>query len=181
MALHITYKPGEQQSHEAARYFQEAVAPLVEQLVDGLEEREFRLLGGEAGSLRMRIWSSKAPNEDQLHTLMDRVLAVRNDLLQLQDRPRDAEGLAPLATNWLSPHLEGADLFVELSILSAANNELVPEFSMGLYRGRAVLISTDNVLFTWLQENVFGLSVAGHGSYLLELVDGTERALQKAS
>ena len=181
MALHITYKPGEQQSQQAAQYFQDAVGSLVDQLVDGLEEREFRIVGGEAGSLRLRIWSSTPPVEDQLHALMDRVLAVRNDLLQLQEEPRDAEGLAPLATNWLSPHLGGVDLFVELSILTADADEPVPEFSMGLYRGRAVLISTDTVLFTWLQQNVFGLSLAGHGSYLLEMVDGSERTLQKAS
>jgi hypothetical protein len=52
---------------------------------------------------------------------------------------------------------------------------------MGLYRGRAVLISTDTALFTWLQENVFGLSLAGRGSYLLELLDGTRPVLQHAS
>lgn len=181
MALHISYQPGEQQSHQAARYFQDTVGSLVESLVDGLEERTYHIMGGKEGSLHLRVWSPEPPSEKHLHALMDRILAVRADLQQLQKRPRDAEGLAPLAANWLSPHLAGADLFVELSITKADGAEPTPEFSMGLYRGRSVLLSTDTVLFTWLQENVFGLSVAGQGSYLLELVDGEKHALRKAS
>lgn len=181
MALHISYEPGEQQAHQAARYFRETVGSLVESIVDGLEERTFRILGDQEGSLRLRIWSAAAPSEEQLHALMDRILSVRADLHQLEERPRDAQDLAPLAANWLSPHLDGADLFAELSVTRVEGAEPTPEFSMGLYRGRSVLLSTDTVLFTWLQENVFGLSVAGHGSYLLELVDGPRQALRKAS
>jgi hypothetical protein len=153
----------------------------VESIVEGLEERTYQILGDQEGSLRLRVWCKAPPTEEQLHALMDRILAVRAELNLLEETPRDAEGLAPLAANWLSPHLEGADLFVELSITKAEGLEPAPEFSMGLCRGRAVLLSTDRVLFTWLQENVFGLSVAGHGSYLLELVDAAKSALRKAS
>lgn len=183
MALHITYKPGEQQSHQAARYFQQALDPLVESLTSGLEERTYRILGGEEGCLSLRTWCRDPLNEDQLHVVLDRILAVRTDLHQLEQRPHDAQGLAPLAKGWLSPHLDGADLFVELTIgpEAPADSNAPPVFSMGLYRGRAVLISTDTALFTWLQENVFGLSLAGRGSYLLELLDGTRPALQHAS
>ena len=182
MELQISFKSGDRQAQQAARYFNEAVGFLVDTMVEELEQQEFLISGNKDTTLRLRIWSRKSLTEDELHAILDRILIVRNDLVTLQEGPADPQRLAPLATDWLSGHFDGEDLFVELAIADPGSSEDPrPEFSMGLLRGRSVLISTDTVLFTWLQENVFGLTVSGHGSYLLELRDGPEKQWQKAS
>ncbi len=182
MALHITFKPGEKQSQQAARYFNAVVGTLVESVVQGLEEREYRISGGKKAVLRLRVWSEAPLEEEELHALLDHILTVRRDLAELQQGPHAPERLAPFAQNWLSPHLGGMDLLVELAIAPPEGAaEPVPEFSMGLLRGRSVLISTDNVLFTWVDRDLFGLTLAGHGSYLLAVDDARGLPLQKAS
>ncbi len=180
MALRISFKPGMAQSQCAARYFQGSVEGLVDAVIDGLQEHDYLIGAGRGASLRLRVWSATALDEEGLHELFEWMLAMRADVQSLQEAPRDGEQLAPLVTNWLSPHLDAAQLFVELSIVHPeVGEEARPEFALGLMRGRCVMISTDNLLFTFLEEGIFGLSVAGHGSYLLEVMDGGDTSTRQ--
>lgn len=171
MALHISYKPGEQQSLQAARYFQEVVESLVATMVEGLERNDYVIPAGEGAGLVLKIWTRAALDEEHLHELFDRILAVRTDLQKLREAPDDPECVVPIATNWLAEHLGGADLYLELSLEQNGEAGPAPEFSMALMRGRSVMISTDTLFFSWLERNVFGLTLAGHGSYLMEVVE----------
>ncbi len=185
MALRISFKPGMKQSHLAARYFQDAVGDLVEAMIDGLDERTFLINAEEGPSLQLRTWSATDLKEQDLHELFDWLLALRADVHGLQEDPRDHSLLGPIVANWMQEHLGGAHLFVELSIVPPEGEvEEQAEFTFGMVRGRTVMISTDTLLFTWLEEGYFGLSMAGYGSYLLELEDGEDsapRSLRRAS
>ncbi|MCB0790834.1 MAG: hypothetical protein H6595_11785 [Flavobacteriales bacterium] len=175
MALHISYKPGEQQSLQAARYFHEAVEGLVATMVEGLDRNEYTIPASEGAGLLLRIWSADALDDERLHDLFDRILAVRADLQKLRETPDDPQCVVPIATNWLAEHLGGADLYLELSLELDGEAAPTPEFSMALMRGRSVMISTDTLFFSWLERDVFGLTLAGHGSYLLEVVEEQQR------
>lgn len=171
MAVHITFKPGMKQSQQAARYFHDTVGGLVEALLAGCEEHRFRITAEQGTALHLRVWSATAPDPEALHNLMDLLLALRADMRILLEEPGGQDQVAQLATGWLSVHLDGADLYAELSIEHPGQDTEAPsEFTLGLVRGRCAMISTDTVLFTWLDDSIFGLTVAGHGSYLVEPV-----------
>jgi len=180
MALRISFKPGKEQSQCAARYFHDTVGGLVDAMIDGLQERSYRIRSEQGPSLRLRVWSSTELGQEGLHELFEWLLALRADIFALQEEPSSPDHVAPLVANWLSPHLGGAQLFVELSIVRTPDlDEERLEFALGMVRGRCVMISTDTLLFTWLEEGVFGLTLAGHGSYLMEMVDGGEGATRR--
>jgi hypothetical protein len=185
MALRISFKPGLKQSQQAARYFHDTVSTLVEAMLDGLEERIYRINANDGRSLQLRTWCSKDLEQDELHGLFGWLLALRADIHGLELGDQAPADLAQVVGNWLDVRLHGADLFVELAIEHPETGVAdLPEFSLGMLRGRSILVSTNTLLFTWLEEGMFGLSLAGHGSYLLELEQderSTARAWRKAS
>ncbi len=168
--MRISFKPGMEQSQQAARYFHDQVGSLVEAMLDGLDEHLYRINGHDGRSLQLRTWSTAELQEDELHALFDRLLAMRADIHGLELAAHTPDHLAHVVDDWLAVHLGGADLFVEVAIEDPATGTAQqPEFSLGMMRGRSVMVSTNTLLFTWLEEGIFGLSLAGHGSYLLEL------------
>ncbi len=185
MAVRITFKPGMKQSQQAARYFHDTVGGLVEALLDGCQEHHFRITAEQDTALQLRIWSATAPDQEELHGLMDLLLLLRADMRTLLEEQGGQAKVAQLATNWLSVHLGGADLYAELSIeASGTDADTRTEFALGLVHGRCAMISTDTTLFTWLDEGIFGLTVAGRGSYLVETLSSgkdEERLWRRAS
>lgn len=183
MALRISFKPGVKQSQQAARYFHATVDTLVEEMIDALEEHAFFIRADEGPSLWLRTWCAEPMADEELHALFDWLLELRTDLRVLQDHNKRQEHLEHMVSNWLSVRMGGADLFVELAMADPETGAAEkPQLALGMLRGRSVMISTDDVLFTWLEQDVFGLSLAGQGSYLLELAErGNGGALRKAS
>ena len=181
MAIHIHFQPGEDQSVQAAQYFREVASTTVSPAMEGMVEQDHLIPGPEGVFLHLRIWSQENLDEQALHELFDHLLAVRSGLQQVQEHPGEPDPLAEAAGHWLSPSLGERDLFVELTIAGPdGKDQDTAEFSMGLIQGRAVLISTDTALFARLQDGLFGLALAGEGSYLVE--DLEERpVLRKAS
>ncbi|MBL7964570.1 MAG: hypothetical protein JNM31_12100 [Flavobacteriales bacterium] len=173
MALHISFKPGKRQSLQAARYYHETVGGLVEALIDGLEQKTYTIRAVEGPSIQLRTWCDHALEERELHELFDWLIALRTDIEGLQEGRMNKDHIAGLVGNWLAVRLGGGDLFVELAIVHPEEEENErTELALGIVRGRSVIVSTDALLFTWLAPDVFGLSLAGRGSYLLELADG---------
>ncbi len=184
MSVRITFKPGIKQAQEAARYFHEAMNGLVEAMIDGLEEHSYLIRSSEGPSLRLRTWNTGELAQEQLHELFEWLIALRNDARDLLEEPPDATLLKNKVATWLGVHLGGVDMLAELSIAPEGNEaESLPQFTLGLQRGRSVMISTDTLLFTWLEKDIFGLTLAGHGSYLCELEAGgsSASAMRKAS
>gem|GEM_PF-1145713 len=170
MALRISFKPGMKQSQQAASYFHDTVGSLVEAMLDGLQERIYRISADDGRCLQLRTWCSKELQEEELHALFEWLLILRADIHGLELGPQAPDDLSQVVGNWLDVRLDGADLFVELAIEHPETGVAeLPEFSLGMLSGRSVLVSTNTLLFTWLEDGIFGLSLAGYGSYLLEV------------
>ncbi|MDQ3100160.1 MAG: hypothetical protein M3R08_02125 [Bacteroidota bacterium] len=185
MAIRISFKRGIRQSQQAALYFRGIVGGLVEAMLQGLEEHHYHISAFEGPSLHLRVWSSTSLEQEELHNLMELLMNLRSQIRGLQEKPLERNRVAQLVKGWLSDRMDGADLYVELAIEFVDGSiEERPEFTLAIVRGRCAMISTDGCLFSWLEDDIFGLTLAGHGSYLLEVIgkDGSNvRQLKKAS
>jgi hypothetical protein len=184
MAIRISFKRGMRQSQQAARYFRDVVGGLVEAMLDGLVEHKYHITASEGPSLQLRVWSATSLEQEELHDLMELLMNLRDEIQGLKEDPGGRDRVEQLAVGWLRERMNGADLYVELSIIYADGyKEMRPEFTLAIVHGRCALISTDGCLFSWLEEDVFGLTLAGHGSYLLEMVPNEQpaRQLRRAS
>jgi len=183
MSLRISYKPGVQQSQLAANYFQGSIEGLLENMIDGLGVHDHRIQADDGPCLNLRVWSAKPLLEHELNELFEWMLSLRADIHSLHEAPDDVNGLAAKVVDWLQVRLGGADLFVELSIVPKdTEQDDSLEFVLGMVRGRSVVVSMDTLLFTWLDRDIFGLALAGHGSYLLEVeAEEERRTLRRAS
>jgi hypothetical protein len=183
MPLRISYKPGIKQSQVAARYFQGAVDGLVSNMIDGLGEHDYPIMAEQGSSLRLRVWCAKPLLEHELNELFEWLLSLRADIQLLHEEPENPQAIATMVAGWLGSRMGGANLFAELAILPPdAPEEGSIEFVLGMVRGRSVVVSTDTLMFTWLEEDIFGMAVAGQGSYLFEVLeDAAQQPLRRAS
>lgn len=180
MALHVSYKPGKTQSEQAARYFQECVGMLLDTMMQGLEEHTYVVDGRTGPSLRLRTWSRSELQEVQLHALFDHIVALRSDVRSLEQGETQQDQVHRTVFSWLDAATGLEDIFVELTVVDPTRGEEErPDLSLGLIQGRSVMVSTDRLLFSWLEQDIFGLAIADHGSYLFEVQE--DRALRIAS
>lgn len=179
MGLRLSFKPGALQSLQAADYFNGAAGTLLEGWVERLEQHTYALGIEDGGTMQLRVWSEAEHDEQQLHHLIVWLMIVHEDLRKLgEGRPQEDQVRRMLA-NWLALRHGGGSFLVEQSVLPAggASGERV-ELSCGVLGGRTVLVSTDSLMFTRLHEGVYGLTVAGRGSYIVE--DEDDALLRRA-
>ncbi len=168
----------------AAAYFRGIVNGLVTEMLDGLAPQRFHITGIQASELHLRSWSSVVIDQERLHELLELLMDLRSEVRELQEGRVARQDVVALAAGWLSEHLNGADIYVEVSVRNTEiHQEEQPEFTMAMIRGRCAMMSTDQCMFTWLDRDMFGLALAGQGSYLLEVVPDEKagRTYRKAS
>jgi hypothetical protein len=184
MALRISFKRGQKQSRQAAQYFSGIVHGLVQEIVDGLQEHTYQIPAPQGPSLQLQIWSAHDLQHAELHQVMELLMLLRGEVEALERDPDTAMDLNDLVRGWLMQRMEG-NLYVEVAVLDPVSGyPQLPEFSLAIVHGRCAMMSTDRFLFTWLDEDIFGLTLAGHGSYLLEVVpeqDVRTSTLRRAS
>lgn len=182
MPLRISFKRGIKQSQQAARYFRGIVGGIVDEMLVGKTMHDHFIPALKGPSLHLRIWSVEALREPELHDLLDLLMILRTEINELHEDHTDRDRVAQLAMDCLRERLGGADLYVEVAVQHPDTRiEDPPELTLAIVHGRCAMISTDGCLFSWLQDDVFGLTLAGHGSYLLEVVPGESRQLRRAS
>ncbi len=187
MAIKISFKRGIKQSQQAALYFRGIVGGLVDAIVDDLQEHKYQIASLQGPSLQLKVWSGSSLQQEELHRLMELLMTFRAEIQGLQEAPNgDNDRIGRLVAGWLLDRMDGLDLYVELGIEFSEDGQRVePEFTLALVHGRCAMISMDGLLFSWLEEDVFGLTLAGEGSYLVELVAndaiGGQRYLRQAS
>ena len=182
MAFRISFKRGSRQSLQAARYFHGVIDGLIHEIVEGMDVQDHYITTMKGPSLHLRIWSQLPLQRETLHELMDLLMTLRQQIHDLLEGPAGRQRVEKLAREWLTRHLGGVDLYVEVTIVN--NDSRVDErseFTLAMVHGRCAMMSTDQCLFTWLDRDVFGLTLAGHGSYLLEFVPEVRSDLRKAS
>lgn len=169
MSLRLSFKPGALQSLHAADYFNGAATALLEGWVERLEQHTYLLDAEDGGTMHLRVWSEAEHDEERLHRLFVWLMIIHEDLRKLgEGRPQD-EQVRRMLANWLALRHGGGSFLVEQSVLPAggAVDERM-ELSCGVLGGRTVLVSTESLMFTRLHEGIYGLTVAGRGSYLVE-------------
>lgn len=182
--MRISYKSGAMQSLQAASYFNDAVGTMVEGWLERTEERLYAIDTEEGGEVQLRIWSSMDIGAEDLHRLMVWLTIVQEDLERAHEIGSEAGRLEQLVKNWLAVRHDAADLFIEQATLKPGATVALAQLSMLILGGRTVMVSSDSLMFTRLHEGVFGLTLAGRGSYLLEDVhtgNMGEEGLRRAS
>lgn len=184
MELRITFEPGAMQSLQAASYFNGVIAHTVEPWLERWGARTYAMDTGEGAALRWRIWSEDDWSGEELSTLFVWLLILREDIERLQERMLEPEAVAGMVSNWLAMRHDGRGFFLEESVLDVEGHaQAEPRLTLGVLEGRTVMISTDELMFTGLSDGLFGLAVAGRGSYLVEdaAFGMNEAPLRKAS
>ena len=180
MAIRISFKRGIRQSQQAARYFHGIVDGLIEEMVHGMAVHDYNIAALNGPSLHLRVWSPTILKQEELAELMDLLMTLRGQIHDLLEGPAGRQRVSQLASEWLADRMGGADMYVEVNIVNNdAQVDMRSEFTLAIVHGRCAMMSTDQCMFTWLDRDMFGLTLAGHGSYLLELVP--EQRLRKAS
>ena len=168
MAIRTSFKRGVRQSQQAADYFKGVVDVLIHEIVAGLEEHCYSITSIKGPSLRLHVWSSSVLSKEELHDLMELLMTLRTEVDALQEDRLARQHVSDLAAGWLRDRFNGADLYVELAVLDNLGER--PEFTLALMHGRCAMFSTNECLFSWLDQDIFGLTLAGQGSFLLEII-----------
>jgi len=174
MALRITFEPGPKQSLEASRYFSDVSADILTAALPSVEPRHILYMQNGKAPLPMRIWATQMSDQQRLTGFMDWVRQVAKGMFALGHRS-DIAATMELAQTWLQQRHTQGDLFVEMldpahAFTPDENNEL----SIGIVDGETVMLSARNVMFAKLSAGLFGLTVAGMGSWLIEQLDRKE-------
>jgi len=169
MALNVSFKPGMKQSLLAARYFNTTAEEAMDGLIASATPRQYLISVQDGTSLRVRIWSEIGLEEEQMGELLDWLRGVQGDIRTIQSGSTNAHDHASVVEKWVAERHGIADLFLEqLDPTTSSKADMEPDLSLGVLGGRTVMISTNTLMFSRLQEGVFGLSIAQRGSYLIE-------------
>ena len=181
MSLRVTFKPGALQSMHAARYFNEAAGNLLEGWIERLEAQLYTMGLEDGSTMHLHVWSEEELNEDQLQQLFVWLMVLNEDIARSQKGRLREEEVRRMVANWLAFRHGGISFLAERSVLPSggAAGERA-ELSLGVIGGRTVLVSTETMMFTRLTEGVYGLTMAGKGSYLVEDVQDGGTMLRRA-
>lgn len=180
MAFRISFRSGIRQSFQATKYFRSVADALTGALIPSMSPRQF-VVGFPTGEmLPLRVWSITDRIDEHLDALLDRLSAVHRDIRALHQGGAHARDLQRMMRNWLDIHCEGETFFLEQfppSRSSSFDPEGSPDLSIGVLGGHTVMVSSKTVMYVQLEDDVFGLSLARHGSYLLEKLPDSKDGL----
>lgn len=173
MTFRISFRSGIKQSFQATKYFRSVAEGLTNMFIPTLEPRQY-VVGFPTGEmLPLRVWSSVKGLDDRLDELLEWVGSLHRDIRSLhRGATRDRE-LQHMVRNWLDIHCDGETFFLEQFPPSRSpefDDEAAPDLSIGVLGGHTVMVSTDTLMYVRLDDDVYGLALARHGSYLLEEV-----------
>ncbi|MCB0765304.1 MAG: hypothetical protein KDB84_11395 [Flavobacteriales bacterium] len=172
MPFRVSFKAGMKQSLLAARYFSATAAEVMDGVITGLTERQYAIGINANEQLRLRIWSEDEFLEEDMQELVEWLRGVHRDIVLLHRHGLKECELPELLKDWFTLRSQGRSFFLEqLDPETQDINKADPVLSLGVMAGHAVMVSTNTLMFTELERGMFGLSIARHGSYLLEQVD----------
>ncbi len=175
MSMSVTFKPGSQQSYAASDYLSDLASDLVSAFIADMDARQYLVGDVSTGGLAVRIWSSWALDESEVLELLPWVRSLDRDLYLLEQGAAGSEGVSGIIGEWLSLRHGVSAFFVEVLLPDQAfSPEEQLRLSIGVIGGMTVMISAPSVMFVEQSPGLFGLSIAGQGSYLIE----TERVKQ---
>lgn len=171
MAFRISFRSGIKQSLQATRYFRSVADGLTVALIPAMRPRQY-MVGFPSGEiLPLRVWSIADRFDGHLDALLDWLSTLHRDIRALHRGGTRTRELQRMVRNWLDIHCEGETFFLEQfppSRSSSFDPDGSPDLSIGVLGGHTVMVSSNTVMYVRLEDDVYGLSLARHGSYLLE-------------
>lgn len=119
-----------------------------------------------------------------MEEILDRLRSLHQNIKDLVFGPRNRQRIRSVVEEWLTVNHDGNTFFLEqwdANTTTDVGSE--PELSLCVMGGKVAMMSTNTLMFSQLNDDVHGLSIAVQGSYLLEQDPGKDdhRMLRRAS
>jgi hypothetical protein len=174
MGTKVTFKSGWQQAAEAAQYFNGLAAELVRGIVEQSIPRLYLI--GETGQRQLTIllWVQDHDSHD-LPDLVPLIRALHTDVIRLARTNVDESLVLDLIKAILCLRMNDRRCFLELFASPRAfMSGRDPQLSLAVEGGRITLVSGAKLLFVQQTDELFGMTIGDHGSYLVEQVEAGE-------
>lgn len=153
----------------------ELAADLLSGFLPTVEPRRMLLLEDGHDPLPLRIWDAMPSMRNQLAAMIPWLRDTAEQTRMLgQHGKKDVKYALELARTWMGlRHAEGAAFLEMLNPAHPFTDDECNELSVGILQGETVMLSARNVLFVKVSTGLYGLTVAGWGSFLFERIEGT--------
>jgi hypothetical protein len=175
MGTKVTFKPGWRQAADAADYFNGLAAELVRVIVGRTIPRLYLIAESGHRQLTVLLWVQDHSSHN-LPDLVPLLRALNTDAIRLA-RAQVAESLVmDFIKAVMSLRVDDGQCFAEVfSSPRAFMSGRDPLLSIAVEGGRMTLVSAAKLLFVQQTDELFGMTIADHGSYLVEqMEDGSE-------
>jgi hypothetical protein len=173
MSLALSFKPGMQQAYAAFGYLSDLASELVSVFIADMDPRQYLVGNASQGGLALRIWSTRPMEESEVLELLPWIHSLDRDLHVLAQGPAEVDKVHEVVQKWTTLRHGVSAFFVEvLHPEQAFSPEEQLRLSIGVIGGTSVMISAPSVMYVEQGPGLFGLSLAGQGSYLIEQLEG---------
>jgi hypothetical protein len=179
MALRISYKPGAAHSMEAGKYFLDLAGDLVDDLLVDMRARNYLVQRERQAPLALRIWTLSEPSDEKV---MDMLVALRTmgEDVDVLSGSTDLDHVKDIVQRWMFVGESMDNFFIEqLPPGSNFKSEGSPDMAVCVMGGHLRMLSSDHVLFVEQDTGLFGLTIAGQGSYLFEELAASSLPVQR--
>ncbi len=167
MALHLTFKVGKRQSFQAVRYFSQVASDMVAEFSPGMRTQRFVIQGER--EMPLRIWSIAGLMEEHVLALLPWIRQVGKDIRRLENITTSMDQVQEIVEDWAAARQGATSLFIEqLNPAHAFTSDENLDLTLGILGGETVLISAPRTMYVKQEFGLYGLAVAGQGSYLVE-------------
>lgn len=169
MVLRTTFKHGAKQSYLASHYFTTVAEELVRTFIGDMEPRQYLVMPQLGESVPLRMWSKDDLMGEDRARRMEQLNALHSDVLKLSDEKVEPYEVGEMVARWLQAFDPEANFFLEhLHPGQSFHSQDAPLLSLAVLGGHVTMLSAAKVMYVRMDNELFGLAVAGSGSYLLE-------------
>jgi hypothetical protein len=179
MALQIDLQKGAKQSHEASRYFNRLADELVKSFIRPMTPRQYNITNGGHESVYLRIWSVDPwLDEGNKEEALGWLGSIMTDVANIGRAPANMDQVHTMMERWLTPRPGTENFFIE-QLNEDFTSDDVPQLSIGVLGGHLSVLSAPSVMYMALEPDLYGLAVAGFGSYLVQELHGVPVPLRR--
>lgn len=169
MALRTTFKHGAKQSYLASHYFTTVAEELVRTFIGDMEPRQYLVMPSLGEPIPLRMWSKDDLMGEDRARRMEQLNALHADVLKVSGEKVEPYEVGEMVQRWLLAFDPDTNFFLEhLHPGQSFHSEDAPLLSLVVLGGHVAMLSAAKVMYVRMDNELFGLAVAGSGSYLLE-------------
>ncbi|HEY0976014.1 MAG TPA: hypothetical protein VGE21_00980 [Flavobacteriales bacterium] len=172
MDIQLHFKPGIRHAVDASRYFRSLADEAVDELLPGDQPRQVLMACTDAPNIPMRVWSRSPRLDSLICGLLPLLLDILDRTTALRTGARNDEAVKDFARLVNRPVAEGESIFLELlgpKQPFTAQEEVI--LVIMILEGEIYFISAPGVIHAEVAPQLYGLAIAGMGSYQYEKVE----------